>query len=185
MCPKVRSHRFPRRIPVSAAPDQVPPGQINDLARRQGHDFRQGRDRRRNRRGHRSGPGQGGPDIMVDGKEWDLFRPIEHDAHIRIITKKDRQVAGADPPRHGPCSGHGGAGALSRHPGHHRPGHRRRLLLRLRPRRALHARRPAQNRRARCARSSRQALPTRREVWPRDKAIAAFQGTSAKPTRPN
>ena len=27
--------------------------------------------------------------IMVDGKEWDLFRPIEQDAQIRIITKKD------------------------------------------------------------------------------------------------
>jgi len=27
--------------------------------------------------------------IMLDGKEWDLFRPIEHDAKIRIITKKD------------------------------------------------------------------------------------------------
>jgi threonyl-tRNA synthetase len=27
--------------------------------------------------------------IMIDGKEWDLFRPIEQDAQIRIITKKD------------------------------------------------------------------------------------------------
>jgi len=27
--------------------------------------------------------------IMVDGHEYDLFRPIEHDAQIRIITKKD------------------------------------------------------------------------------------------------
>ena len=85
--------------------------------------------------------------IMVDGKEWDLFRPIEQDAKIRIITKQGPRGAGADPPRHGPCAGHGGAGALSRHPGHHRPGHRGRLLLRLRPRRTLHARRPAQDRR--------------------------------------
>jgi threonyl-tRNA synthetase len=30
--------------------------------------------------------------IMVDGKEWDLFRPIEHDAEIRIITKKDPEA---------------------------------------------------------------------------------------------
>ena len=28
-------------------------------------------------------------------------------------------------------------------------------------------------------------LPTRREVWPRDKAIAAFRRASARPTRPN
>src|SRR5471030_81391 len=27
--------------------------------------------------------------LEVDGKEWDLFRPIEQDAHIRIVTKKD------------------------------------------------------------------------------------------------
>ena len=30
--------------------------------------------------------------IMVDGKEWDLFRPIEQDARIRIITKKDPEA---------------------------------------------------------------------------------------------
>ncbi len=30
--------------------------------------------------------------IMVDGKEWDLFRPIEQDAKIRIITKKDPEA---------------------------------------------------------------------------------------------
>jgi hypothetical protein len=40
---------------------------------------------------------------------------------IRIITKKGCQGAGADPPRRGASAGHGGAGALSRHPGHHRP----------------------------------------------------------------
>src|ERR1700753_2965880 len=28
----------------------------------------------------------------VDGKEWDLFRPIGHDAKIRIITKKDPEA---------------------------------------------------------------------------------------------
>ncbi|MDB5734288.1 MAG: Threonine--tRNA ligase, partial [Alphaproteobacteria bacterium] len=30
--------------------------------------------------------------IMVDGKEYDLFRPIEQDAHIRIVTKKDPEA---------------------------------------------------------------------------------------------
>jgi threonyl-tRNA synthetase len=30
--------------------------------------------------------------IMVDGKEYDLFRPIERDAQIRIITKKDPEA---------------------------------------------------------------------------------------------
>jgi threonyl-tRNA synthetase len=27
--------------------------------------------------------------IEVDGKQWDLFRPIESDAHVRIVTRKD------------------------------------------------------------------------------------------------
>ena len=28
----------------------------------------------------------------VDGKQWDLFRPIEHDAKLRIVTKKDPEA---------------------------------------------------------------------------------------------
>ena len=30
--------------------------------------------------------------LTVDGQEWDLFRPIEHDAKIRIVTKKDAEA---------------------------------------------------------------------------------------------
>jgi threonyl-tRNA synthetase len=30
--------------------------------------------------------------LEVDGKQWDLFRPIEHDAKIRIVTKKDPEA---------------------------------------------------------------------------------------------
>ena len=30
--------------------------------------------------------------IEVDGKEWDLFRPIENDARVRIITRKDPEA---------------------------------------------------------------------------------------------
>jgi threonyl-tRNA synthetase len=30
--------------------------------------------------------------IMVNGQEYDLFRPIEQDANIRIITKKDPEA---------------------------------------------------------------------------------------------
>jgi threonyl-tRNA synthetase len=30
--------------------------------------------------------------LMVDGKEWDLFRPLEGDAKIRIITRKDPEA---------------------------------------------------------------------------------------------
>ena len=27
--------------------------------------------------------------LEVDGKEWDLFRPLEQDAHVRIVTKRE------------------------------------------------------------------------------------------------
>jgi threonyl-tRNA synthetase len=30
--------------------------------------------------------------IEVDGKLWDIYRPIEHDARVRIVTKKDREA---------------------------------------------------------------------------------------------
>src|SRR6201989_3574212 len=30
--------------------------------------------------------------LEVDGKQWDLFRPIEHDAKIRIITRKNPEA---------------------------------------------------------------------------------------------
>jgi threonyl-tRNA synthetase len=30
--------------------------------------------------------------LEVDGAQWDLFRPIEHDAKIRIITRKDSEA---------------------------------------------------------------------------------------------
>ncbi len=30
--------------------------------------------------------------LEVDGKEWDLFRPIEQDAKIRVITRKDSEA---------------------------------------------------------------------------------------------
>ena len=30
--------------------------------------------------------------VEVNGKQWDLFRPIEEDAKVRIITKKDPEA---------------------------------------------------------------------------------------------
>ncbi len=30
--------------------------------------------------------------LEVDGKQWDLFRPIEHDAKVRIVTRKDPEA---------------------------------------------------------------------------------------------
>jgi threonyl-tRNA synthetase len=30
--------------------------------------------------------------VEVDGKQWDVFRPIERDAKLRVITRKDPEA---------------------------------------------------------------------------------------------
>src|SRR6202044_3127688 len=84
----VRSHCFLWRIPVSAAPDQVtmtlPDGKAMTFTRGvTGSEVAAA-----------IGPGlaKAALIIMIDGKEWDLFRPIEHDAAIRVITRKDQEA---------------------------------------------------------------------------------------------
>ena len=75
------------------------------------------------------------------GRQAVDLRPMDRDAAVVFVTRKDPEALGADPPRRRACAGRSGAGSCPRHPGHHRPGHRGRLLLRFRPRRAVHARR--------------------------------------------
>src|ERR1700689_4422994 len=81
----VRSHCFLWRIPVSASPDQVtmtlPDGKAMTFTRGvTGGEIAAA-----------IGPGlaKAALIIMVNGQEYDLFRPIDQDAAIRIITKKD------------------------------------------------------------------------------------------------
>src|ERR1700761_878467 len=76
---------FRGAIPLSAAPAQItitlPDGKAMQFAKgTTGAEIAQA-----------IGPGLAKAALIleVDGKEWDLFRPIEADAHIRIITKKD------------------------------------------------------------------------------------------------
>ena len=77
------------------------------------------------------------------------------DARARHRHRQGRGPgARADPPRRRPHHGPRRAGALARRQGHHRPGDRERLVLRLRPRRALHPRGPRRPSRRGCARSS-------------------------------
>ena len=71
--------------------------------------------------------------------------------------RRTRRRAGADPPRRRPYHGAGGAGALAGREGDDRAGDRERLVLRLRPRRAVHARGPRRRSRRGCARSSPRA----------------------------
>ena len=77
--------------------------------------------------------------MALDGVVTDLADPIEHDAKIEFITRDDAARAGTDPARRRACAGRSRAGAVAGHAGHHRPGDRERLLLRLLPQRAVHA----------------------------------------------
>src|ERR1700755_377396 len=113
--------------------------------------------------------------LEVDGKEWDLFRPIEADAHIRIITKKDEKSL-----------------ELIRHDAAHLlamavqalyPGTQVTIgpaiddgfyydFARAEPFTPDDLPKIEEEMR----KIIKAALPTRREVWPRDKAIAHFEG---------
>ena len=79
--------------------------------------------------------------MVVDGKLADLADPIAADASVKIVTRTDPEAL--ELIRHD-CrarDGGGRAGAVARHPGHHRPRDRERLLLRLRQGGALPPRR--------------------------------------------
>ena len=53
--------------------------------------------------------------------------PIRADARIEFLNRDDPRALDADPARRRPCAGRCGAGAFSRHAGHHRPGDRERV----------------------------------------------------------
>ena len=77
--------------------------------------------------------------MALDGVLADLADPIEQRRQDRIRHPRRPARAGTDPARRRPRAGRSGAGAVARHPGHHRPGDRERLLLRLLPQPAVHA----------------------------------------------
>jgi threonyl-tRNA synthetase len=110
----------------------------------------------------------------VDGRQWDLFRPIEKDAHLRIITRKDPEAL--EMIRHdtahvlamavqdlfpgtqvtiGPAIADGFYYDFARDQPF-TPDDLARIEARMRE-------------------IVQSDLPTRREVWPRDKAIAHFE----------
>ena len=77
-------------------------------------------------------------------------------------------------PRRRPRAGRGGEGALSGHPGDHRSGDRERLLLRLRPRGALHADDLERSRRA-CTRSSIATRPSSARSGSATRRLRSFE----------
>ena len=76
--------------------------------------------------------------MKLDGKLVDLATEIDHDADVVFVTRRDPEAL--ELIRHD--AAHVLAEAVQElypgHPGHHRPGDRRRLLLRFRPQRAVH-----------------------------------------------
>ncbi len=115
-------------------------------SRRQPPRIRTTRIRRRNRRLHRRGPGQGRTRRQgrrQAGRYRFPHRPrcLARDRH-RQASRCARRIA----PLHRAPAGAGRAAPVPRRAGHHRPGDRQRLLLRLRLRATLHAGRPARHR---------------------------------------
>jgi threonyl-tRNA synthetase len=112
--------------------------------------------------------------LEVNGKEWDLFRPIEEDASIRIITKKDAKAL--------ELIRHDAAHLLAMAVQELFPGTQVTIgpaiddgfyydFARAEP----FTPEDLPLIEAKMREIVKQARPTRREVWPRDKAIAHFR----------
>jgi len=111
----------------------------------------------------------------VDGHEWDLFRPIEHDAKLRLITKKDPEAL--------ELIRHDAAHVLAMAVQELFPGTQVTIgpaiedgfyydFARAEP----FTLDDLPKIEAKMHEIVKRDLPTRREVWPRDKAIAHFEG---------
>ena len=117
--------------------------------------------------------------LEVNGKEWDLFRPIEEDAQIRIITKKDDKSL--------ELIRHDAAHLLAMAVQELYPG----TQVTIGPaiddgfyydfaRDEPFTPEDLPKIEAKMHEIVKQARPTRREVWPRDKAVRHFQDIGEK-----
>ena len=112
--------------------------------------------------------------IMVDGREYDLFRPIEQDAQIRIITRKDPEAL--------ELIRHDAAHLLAMAVQDLYPGTQVTIGPAIEDgfyydfaRDTPFTPDDLPKIEARMHEIVKEARPTRREVWPRDKAVAHFQ----------
>lgn len=117
--------------------------------------------------------------IMVDGQEYDLFRPIEQDAQIRIITRKDAEAL--------ELIRHDAAHLLAMAVQDLYPGTQVTIGPAIEDgfyydfaRDTPFTPDDLPKIEARMHEIVKAALPTRREVWPRDKAVAHFQEMGEK-----
>ncbi len=167
-------------IPVSSAPDQVPPDQVS-VTLPDGKALTFPRGVTGGEIAAAIGPGlaKAALIIMVDGQEYDLFRPILQNAQIRIITRKDPEAL-----------------ELIRHDAAHLlamavqdlfPGTQVTIGPAIEDgfyydfaRDTPFTPDDLPRIEARMHEIVKAALPTRREVWPRDKAVAHFQEIGEK-----
>jgi threonyl-tRNA synthetase len=117
--------------------------------------------------------------IMVDGQEYDLFRPIEQGAQIRIITRKDPEAL--------ELIRHDAAHLLAMAVQDLYPGTQVTIGPAIEDgfyydfaRDTPFTPEDLPKIEARMQEIVKEALPTRREVWPRDKAVAHFQAMGEK-----
>ena len=117
--------------------------------------------------------------ITVDGQEYDLFRPIEQDAKIRIITRKDQEAL--------ELIRHDAAHLLAMAVQDLYPGTQVTIGPAIEDgfyydfaRDTPFTPDDLPRIEARMHEIVKAALPTRREVWPRDKAVAHFQEMGEK-----
>ena len=113
--------------------------------------------------------------LEVDGKQWDLFRPIEHDARIRIVTKKDPEAL--------ELIRHDMAHVLAMAVQELFPGTQVTIGPAIEDgfyydfaRDIAFTPEDLPRIEAKMREIVKRDLPTRREVWPRDKAVAHFKG---------
>ena len=110
-----------------------------DLSRRRAPRISRQHHRSRHREGHLALARQAHGRDGARRRARRSHRPDREGRQDRVRLARGPARARADPPRCRACAGRGGADAVARHAGHHRPGDRERLLLRLLPQRAVHA----------------------------------------------
>ena len=125
---------------------------------------------------HRRGPAPRRRSPAGSTASWSTPRyVIDRDARL---VDRHRQGSGrprGDPPLHGASAGAGRAGAVPGSAGHHRPGDRGRLLLRLRVQRPFTPEDLAKIE-AKMKELAKADLPVERRVMPRDAAVEILHG---------
>ena len=112
---------------------------------------------------------------VVNGELVDLSFALDADARVRLVTPDSPGGARPLPPQHRAPDGRRRHEPVPRRPVRHRPGHRRRVLLRLRRRRARSCPRTSRPSRRRWGSSPTRDLPYERRMLPKEEAKALLR----------